>query len=354
MTMELELRDVSKAYDGTAAVTNVSFRIPSGKVMALLGPSGCGKTTTLKVIAGLISPDSGSVLFDGQDVTRVPSASRNIGMVFQNLALFPNLTVEENVAFPLEARGRDRSSIDLRVAEVVRLVELQGLEKRYPHQLSGGQQQRVAIARAISADAGLVLLDEPLASLDPALKSEVSNVIRNVQRELNVTTLYVTHDQTEAVLISDFLAVMFVGRLDAVGGTRELYESPPTEESARFLGATNVIQCQIESVAEHEVLVSVEGATLNVARPRWWSPGRGAAKLQFRPDDSYVTDSTKGMVRGRLTNLMYGGSRLVARVSSDLGEIECTGSSSTQYDFLSGMLGKEVGVSIDPWKMVLF
>jgi ABC-type Fe3+/spermidine/putrescine transport system ATPase subunit len=354
MSLELELRDIGKAYDGTVAVTNVSFRIPSGKVMALLGPSGCGKTTTLKVIAGLVSPDSGSVLFDGQDVTRVPPASRNIGMVFQNLALFPNLTVEENVAFPLEARGRDRSSISLRVAEVIRLVELQGLEKRHPHQLSGGQQQRVAIARAISADARLVLLDEPLASLDPALKSEVSDVIRNVQRELNVTTLYVTHDQTEAVLISDFLGVMFAGRLDAVGGTRELYESPPTEVSARFLGATNVIQCQIESVTEHEVSVSVGGATVSVTKPKWWSPGRGATKLQFRPDDSYVTDSTKGMVRGRLTNLMYGGSRLVARVSTDLGEIECTGSSSMQYDFLSGMLGKEIGVSIDPRKMVLF
>jgi ABC-type Fe3+/spermidine/putrescine transport system ATPase subunit len=166
--------------------------------------------------------------------------------------------------------------------------------------------------------------------------------------------LYVTHDQTEAVLVSDLLGVMFAGRLDAVGSTRELYESPPTEASARFLGATNVIQCQVESVTEHEVSVSVGGVTVNVRRPKWWSLGRGATKLQFRPDDSYVTDSTKGMVRGRLTNLMYGGSRLVAKVYTDLGEIECTGSSSMQYDSVFGMLGKEVGVSIDPRKMVLF
>jgi len=352
--MELELRGVSKAYDGTAAIADVSFEIPSGKIMALLGPSGCGKTTTLKVIAGLISPDSGSVLFDGRDITDVPPASRNIGMVFQNLALFPNLTVEENVAFPLEARGRDRSSIDARVAEVVRLVQLRGLEKRYPYQLSGGQQQRVAIARAISADARLVLLDEPLASLDPALRSEVSDVIRSVQRELNVTTLYVTHDQTEAVLVSDLLAVMFAGKLDAVGGTREIYESPPTEASARFLGATNVIQCQIESVTEHDVSVSVGGETLKVTRPRWWSPRRGTAKLQFRPDDSDMTEPIKGMVRGRLTKLMYGGNRLVAEVSTDLGKIECRGNSSMQYDLFSGMLGKEVGVGVDPRKVVLF
>ncbi|HYA22030.1 MAG TPA: ABC transporter ATP-binding protein, partial [Thermoproteota archaeon] len=315
---------------------------------------GCGKTTTLKVIAGLIPPDSGSVMFDSRDVTQVPAASRNIGMVFQNLALFPNLTVEENIAFPLEARGRDRTTIGSKVEEVVRLVELQGLGKRYPHQLSGGQQQRVAIARAISADAELVLLDEPLASLDPALKGEVSGVIRNVQRELNVTTLYVTHDQTEAVLVSDFLGVMFAGRLDAVGGTRELYESPPTEESARFLGATNVIPCQIQSITEHEVSVSVGEKSLSVTRPRWWNARHGVAKLRFRPDDSYVTDSKEAFLRGRLTNLVFGGTKLVARVSADLGEIDCTGSSSTQFDHLSRMMGKEVGISVDSRKMVLF
>jgi len=354
MTVELELRGINKTYDGTPAVVNISFRIPSGKVMALLGPSGCGKTTTLKVIAGLIPPDSGSVIFDGQDVTQVPAASRNIGMVFQNLALFPNLTVEENIAFPLEARGGDRTSISSKVGEVVQLVELQGLEKRYPHQLSGGQQQRVAIARAISADAKLVLLDEPLASLDPALKGEVFTVIRNVQRELNVTTLYVTHDQTEAVLISDLLGVMFAGKLDSVGETRELYESPPTEESARFLGATNAILCEIQSVTEHEVVVSAGGTTINVTRPRWWNARHGTAKLQFRPDDSQVSDSTGSVVRGRLVSLTYGGSRLLSKVSTDLGEIQCAGNSSTQYDHLSKMIGKEVGVAVDPHRMVLF
>jgi len=352
--MDLEVRGVSKAYGGTRAVNGVTFRLPSGKILALLGPSGCGKTTTLKVISGLVSPDSGMVLFDGEDVTGLPPRERDIGMVFQNLALFPHLTVEENVAFPLEARGVSDSVARDRVRQVMDMVELDGLERRYPHELSGGQQQRVAIGRAISSNAKLLLLDEPLASLDPALKSEVSEVIRKVQRELRVTTVYVTHDQSEAILMSDLLAVMFEGQLDAFGETPIVYESPPTQSSASFLGATNQLPCTIEGVLEHEVMVSIGGRSVGVTKPIWWRGTGNEARLLFRPEDAKVVAQGHGVVRGKLVGLMYSGSRVVARVQTDYWKVECRGNTSRAYSALSSMLGKDVGIRINMERTILF
>jgi len=352
--MELELQGVNKRYGETRAMDDVSFKLASGRILALLGPSGCGKTTTLKVIAGLIPPDSGKVLFDGQDVTELSPADRNIGMVFQNLALFPNLTAEENVAFPLEAREESVSSVESRVRDAIRMVELEGLQRRYPHQLSGGQQQRVAIARAISADAHLLLLDEPLASLDPNLKTEISDVIGKVQRELGVTTVYVTHDQIEAVLMSDFLAIMFEGKLDAIGRTQDLHESPPTERSASFLGATNVMKCFVERVTVNRILISVDGKEAKVVRPKWWDPRYGKARLLFRPEGARVVKPNSGLTRGTLVSTMYAGLNLIAKVQTAHGQIECRGNSSKSYHALSDRVGREVGVRVDLGRAIVF
>jgi putative spermidine/putrescine transport system ATP-binding protein len=352
--MELELMRVSKRYGKVSAIEDLSFRVPSGKILALLGPSGCGKTTTLRVIAGLAVPDSGGVFFDGTDVTSAKPASRNVGMVFQNLALFPNLTVRENIAFPLEARGRASSQVDSRTSEVMEMLELEGLQDRYPHQLSGGQQQRVAIARAISADVKLLLFDEPLASLDPGLKTEISEVIGRVQRQLDITTVYVTHDQTEAVLTSDLLGIMFGGRLEAIGETRRIYESPPTENSARFLGATNSIQCSVEATLENEILVRVSGRRLRVQRPRWWESSRNTARLLFRPEDAGITESSKGVLDGKLVGVMFGGERLVASVRTDQGDIECRGDPSSLFETMSRKVGSTVGVRVDLHDVIVF
>jgi len=352
--MRLELREVSKRYGKVSVVDRLSFQVPDGKTFALLGPSGCGKTTTLRVIAGLATPDSGNVLFDGADVAPLRPASRNVGMVFQNLALFPNLTVRENVAFPLEARRTAPSQVDSRTSEVIAMLELVELQDRYPHQLSGGQQQRVAIARAISADVELLLFDEPLASLDPSLKTEISEVIRSVQRRLGITTVYVTHDQTEAVLTSDLLGIMLEGRLEAIGETRKIYESPPTERSARFLGATNSIQCTVEATLENHIVVRVLERSLRVPRPRWWESHRNTARLLFRPEVARVAEPDAGIATGKLDSVMFSGERTVARVRTDQGEIECKGDPSSLFEVLSRHVGGDVGVRVGHDDLIVF
>lgn len=352
--MKLELRDVSKCYGKVSAIDRLSLQVPDGKTFALLGPSGCGKTTTLRVIAGLTVPDSGNVLFDGADVTPLRPALRNVGMVFQNLALFPNLTVRENIAFPLEARRTVSSRVDSRTSEVIAMLELVELQDRYPHQLSGGQQQRVAIARAISADVKLLLLDEPLASLDPGLKAEISEAIRSVQKRLGITTVYVTHDQTEAVLTSDLLGIMLEGKLEAIGETRKVYESPPTERSARFLGAANSIQCSVDATLKNYVVVRVLERSLKVPRPKWWESRQGAAKLLFRPEAARIVEPSVGIVAGRLDGVIFGGERTVARVKTDQGEIECRGDASSLFEVLSHQVGSVVGVHVGLDDLIIF
>jgi len=352
--VRLELREVSKRYGKVSAVDRLSFQVPKGKTFALLGPSGCGKTTTLRLIAGLAVPDSGNVLFDDVDVTPVRPASRDVGMVFQNLALFPNLTVRENVAFPLEARHTVSSRVDSRTSEVIAMLELVGLQNRYPHQLSGGQQQRVAIARAISADVKLLLFDEPLASLDPGLRTEISEVIRGVQKRLGITTVYVTHDQTEAVLTSDLLGIMLEGRLEAIGETRKIYESPPTERSARFLGATNSIRCTVDETLEKHIVVRVLERSLRVPRPKWWESHRSTARLLFRPEMASIVEPDAGVVTGKLDSVMFGGERTVSRVRTDQGEIECRADPSSLFEALSHCIGSRVGVQVANDNLIVF
>jgi putative spermidine/putrescine transport system ATP-binding protein len=237
----LELGRLSKHFGPTVAVHDVSLDVRDGEFVVLLGPSGCGKTTTLRMIAGFLAPTSGRVRIGDKDVTTLPPWKRNAGMVFQSYALFPHLTVAENVAFGLEMRKLPQSDIPERVAEALRLVRLEGLAERLPRQLSGGQQQRVALARALVIRPDVLLLDEPLSNLDAKLRETVRVEIRELQRQLGSTTVMVTHDQEEALIMADRLVVMSEGSVRQIGSQRDLYERPADRFVAGFVGRSNLL-----------------------------------------------------------------------------------------------------------------
>jgi ABC-type Fe3+/spermidine/putrescine transport system ATPase subunit len=247
--MSLELKSLNKSFGDVVAVEHVDVSLPEGKVLSLLGPSGCGKTTTLRMVAGFEEPSSGQILVKGRDVTRVAARHRNIGMVFQSYALFPHLTVSENVAFGLEMRGISRAERDKRLLRALDVVRMEGLADRKPRQLSGGQQQRVALARALVIEPDLLLLDEPLSALDLKLREEMRDEIHRIVRELGITTVFVTHDQGEALVLSDFVAVMNAGRIEQLGAPRLIYKEPRTRFVARFIGNANVLQGQSDAAA---------------------------------------------------------------------------------------------------------
>ncbi|MBV8393703.1 MAG: ABC transporter ATP-binding protein, partial [Alphaproteobacteria bacterium] len=237
---ELRVEEVGKRFGSVAALDGVSLTVRQGELLTILGPSGSGKTTLLKVVAGFETPDGGRVLVDGADMTRRPPAKRDIGMVFQHYALFPHLSVRRNVAFPLEMRNVARAEIDRRVSEALALVELAGYDERLPRQLSGGQQQRVALARAIVFNPRLLLLDEPFGALDRKLRETMQLEVRRLQRRLGLTTIFITHDQEEALVLSDRVAVMNHGRLEQVATTTEIYERPASDFVADFVGESNL------------------------------------------------------------------------------------------------------------------
>src|SRR6267142_4104653 len=249
----LSLKNISKSFGSTRAVTDVSLEVERGEFFGLLGPSGCGKTTTLRMIAGLEQPDSGSIEFDGKDITNLPAERRGFGMVFQNYALFPHLNVFENVAFGLRARHKTKSEIDERVTSALELVQLPGYGKRRVDELSGGQQQRVAIARAIAIEPALLLFDEPLSNLDVTLREETRSELRELVGRLGLTAVYVTHDQEEAFALCDRISVMVGGRILQTGRPRDLYEHPAQLSVGKFLGRNNLIRSMRLSSSKSEV-----------------------------------------------------------------------------------------------------
>jgi len=235
----LSLRNLGKRYQDSIAVQDLSLDVGRGELVALLGPSGCGKTTTLRMIAGLAAATAGRVIVGGRDVTAEPPYRRDVGLVFQSYALFPHMTVAKNVAFGLEMRKVAKSDLGRRVTEAIGLVRLEGLGQRYPRELSGGQQQRVALARALVIQPSILLFDEPLSNLDAKLRNEMRSEIRDIQRRLGITALFVTHDQTEALAMCDKVAVMNAGQLEQFGTPLELYEHPANPFVASFVGRTN-------------------------------------------------------------------------------------------------------------------
>lgn len=273
--VRVELKGVLKGWeDFKLTVDHLEAR--DGEFLTLLGPSGCGKTTTLRIIAGFEKPERGGILFDGKRVNDLPPYERGIGIVFQDYALFPHMTVFKNIAFGLEMKRLPKAEIERRVRWALELVGLEGLENRYPEQLSGGQQQRVALARALVVEPDVLLLDEPLSNLDAKIRERLRGEIKRIQRELGITTVYVTHDQEEAMAVSDRIAVMNVGRVEQVGKPLELYYRPRTEFVARFLGLSNILELKAENGK-----ACLGGLCFDVGRD-------GKVRVFFRPESVHV------------------------------------------------------------------
>ncbi len=284
--VDVRLEGVTKRFGRTVAVDHVTLDIPRGVIFTLLGPSGCGKTTTLRIIAGFEYPDEGRVLFAGEDVTKKKPYERNTAMVFQNYALWPHMTVFENVAFGLRVRRLLREEVRRRVKWALSLVGLEGLEDRYPNQLSGGQQQRVALARALVVEPSVLLLDEPLSNLDAKLRLRMREEIVRLQRKLGITTIYVTHDQEDAMSISDYIAVMNRGRVLQVGPPREVYDNPANLFVATFIGRSTYITGTVTETQDGYVVVDSNGVRVKART----APGKRLDKgdkaiVIIRPED---------------------------------------------------------------------
>ena len=287
VTDGLVLQGIVKLYGQVPAVVDVDLSLPPGRFVCFLGPSGCGKTTLLRVIAGLETPTAGRVLLDGEDITERPAHRRNFGMVFQSLALFPHLSVGENIAYSLRIRGADRATQRRKVEELLELVRLSGLAERHISQLSGGQRQRVAIARALALEPKLFLLDEPLSALDAKLRETMQVELRLLQKRLGITTILVTHDQREAMTMADLVVVMDQGRVQQVGPPLDIYRRPANTFVAQFIGTSNLLP----AVADGADRLTVAGVPFSAARTAEspsLSPGERVT-LSIRPEDVHLT-----------------------------------------------------------------
>ena len=309
------LQGVSRSYGAVTALHPLDLVVEEGEFLTLLGPSGCGKTTTLRIIAGFVAPGAGRVVIGGDDVTRLPPNRRQIGMVFQDYALFPHMTVAENVAFALHERGVRRDAVAARVAELLDLVQLPGLAARRPAQLSGGQQQRVALARAIAHPPRVLLMDEPLGALDQALRETMQMELRRIQRALGITTVFVTHDQAEAMALSDSIAVMAAGRVAQRGTAQDVYERPASRLVAAFLGKLNVLDGVV--LGPEGGFAAVEaGGTRLLARP---APP-GPATLGVRPHEVGFAEPGcaphGNALPGRVLSTTFAGNLLTTRVAA--------------------------------------
>jgi spermidine/putrescine ABC transporter ATP-binding subunit len=265
--MDIALEGLGKRYGNDVALKPLDLQVPPGELLALLGPSGCGKTTLLRLIAGLIEPSQGKIEIRGRDVTHVPAHRRDVGLVFQNYALFPHMTVWQNVAFGLRMRGMPKAGIRRIVDETLEVVRLGALGARLPAQLSGGQQQRVAVARALVLKPAVLLLDEPFAALDKALRDQMQIELRNLQRRLNITSIFVTHDQDEALTISDRIAVMNAGRIEQIDSAKGVFETPKTEFVLGFIGQSNKFEGRVVTAKAHDATVAIRDWRINLVNP---------------------------------------------------------------------------------------
>ncbi|MFB3884881.1 MAG: ABC transporter ATP-binding protein [Thermodesulfobacteriota bacterium] len=290
--MNIQLQDLLKRFGTLEAVSHVSLEIHDGELFTLLGPSGCGKTTILRLIGGFHKPDHGEIYFDGKAVTAIPPYERSIGMVFQNYALWPHMTIFDNIAYGLKLKKFSKTEIVDKVSRALKLVNLTGLEKRYPGQLSGGQQQRVALARALVLSPDVLLLDEPLSNLDAKIRVQVRAEIRKLQKELAITTIYVTHDQEEALTLSDRIAVINHGKLQQIGPPRDLYERPENPFVADFIGINNLIPGDIEEInaAERWMRVRTKVGFLVCLSDQRFKPGE-RCMVSFRPETASIGQS---------------------------------------------------------------
>lgn len=315
----LSLKNIEKSFGETSVLRGVDLDVGKGEFVTILGSSGCGKTTILRIIAGLLDADGGRVYIDGEDVTDVPPEKRPVNTVFQNYALFPHMTVAENVGYALRLRGVKKDVIASEVARVLALVRMSGYEKRRPHELSGGQRQRVAIARAVIAEPKVLLLDEPLGALDLRLRRQMQTELKAIQSELGITFIYITHDQEEALNMSSRVAVMRNGVFEQFGTPDDIYDRPETSFVANFVGEANVIRGKALSVQEHTVTVSALGASFEVrsdGRPH--SVGEDIC-IAVRRENVVMSDGGDG-VRATVCEKIFAGGMLRIVAETESGE----------------------------------
>jgi putrescine transport system ATP-binding protein len=355
----LRIDGAVKKFGGVRAVDRVSLDIPAGEFFALLGPSGCGKTTLLRLLAGFETPDEGRILLNGKDIAHVLPHERPVNMMFQNYALFPHLSVRDNIAFGLKRAGMARADIDTRVAEMVALVKLEGLEKRKPDQLSGGQRQRVALARSLARRPQVLLLDEPLAALDKKLRESTQWELMELQRRLGMTFIIVTHDQEEAMTVASRIGVMAAGRLDQVATPRELYEAPLSRWIAQFIGDINLFDGEVESRDQSRLMIATRDAgTVVVVEPP--NPvTKTTVSVAVRPEK--VKLSRRGVVpdavnarainrlEGIVTDVSYLGGVTTYRVRLDSGAVVRSSMANTaRIDVDAYALSQRVVASFAP------
>jgi len=324
--MKIALQNISKKFGELKAVDSVSLEVNDGECFFLLGPSGCGKTTVLRIIAGFCAPDSGTILFDKRKINTLAAHLRNAGMVFQNYALWPHLTVEENIVFGLTVKAHCVSKPERaeRVRQMVRLLHLEGMEKRMPGQLSGGQQQRVALARALIVKPACLLLDEPLSNLDAKLRMEMRLEIKHVIKKLGITAVYVTHDQTEALAMADRCAVMRAGRIEQIGTPRELYERPASRFIADFMGYANLFDAKVISSDSESLRLSSSAGPWIAQSGRQTFPDEAKVTVAIRPEKVRLGEwpadiAVKNVFHGRLKEATYLGSAVEYRVELNGG-----------------------------------
>ncbi len=326
----LELKNVKKVFmkDGKniTAVDDTNLTVEKGELVTFLGPSGCGKTTTLRMIAGFETPTRGTITFGGRDMTNVPVNRRGIGFVFQNYALFPHMTIFNNVAYGLKARKENAGTVERKVGDALELVGLTGTENKYPNELSGGEQQRVALARVIVMDPSLLLMDEPLSNLDAKLRIHMRTEIRRIQKKLGITCLYVTHDQAEALTVSDRIMVMSRGKVEQIGKPEEVYSSPSSAFVADFIGQANTLECSIVRVNGKKVEASLkDGMMISGSTCESFSPGDRAI-LVARPENIDVAEPEEYRIRASVISSVFVGSH-------------------TEYELLTD--GKTIKASVD-------
>ncbi len=348
--MGLTLNKTVKSFKDFTMTTE--FSVNNGELLTLLGPSGCGKTTTLQLIAGILKPDSGNIILNGKDITFLEPWKRDIGIVFQDYALFPHMNVAQNISYGLKRKKHDRTSIKKTVRDFLDLVRLAGYENRSIDSLSGGEKQRVALARALAPNPGLLLLDEPLSALDASMRKDLRREIRRIQKKLNITTVYVTHDQEEALTISDRILIMSNGRIEQEGTPCEIFNKPETEFSARFLGHSNLIKGEVVNILENagtDVLIRHGGifktpfkAGLKKGDPVW---------LFFRSTNTLITSENtfdSNILEGRITCREYYGTHILYEIENSGRIIKAEYKENPGKEHKELEEGKSVSVYVPP------
>ena len=334
----IQLVDISKSFDGQMVLDELNLNIHENEFVTLLGPSGCGKTTTLRILGGFANPDTGKVIFDGTDITRIPPNKRQLNTVFQKYALFTHMTIAENIAFGLKIKKKSKAYIDDKIRYALKLVNLEGYENRMPNSLSGGQQQRIAIARAIVNEPKVLLLDEPLGALDLKLRQEMQYELIRMKNELGITFVYVTHDQEEALSMSDTIVVMNQGYIQQIGSPESIYNEPENAFVADFIGDSNIIPATM-----------IEDKLVNILGTRFAcvDTGFGCNKpvdVVIRPEDVNLVEPQQGKLQGVVTHLIFKGVHYEMEVMA--AGFEWLVHSTTLFP-----VGKEVGICVDPFNI---